>query len=219
MKTVPLRGKKAAGRVALVDDENLPLVIQYAWHLHEDSRPDHRGTVYARTKTSPSKGLFMHTLITGWSRVDHADHDGLNNQKYNLRPASQGQNKANGSRYNCSPEFKGVYQKGSRWYAAIRVDKRLRHLGTFADPAEAARAYDAAALAAWGVFARLNFPAAVLGSPAVQDGGPMDARELRDRLGTRIDAAHLRHEPTVITQDGEPQAVLISYAEWLATAG
>ena len=29
MKTVPLRGAKAAGRVALVDDENYDLVMQY----------------------------------------------------------------------------------------------------------------------------------------------------------------------------------------------
>lgn len=44
----------------------------------------------------------------------------------------------------------------------------------------------------------------------------MAARELRDKLSSRIDAAHFRHEPTVITRNGEPRAVLISYADWLA---
>jgi len=220
VKTVPLGGKKAAGRVALVDDEDLPLVMQYAWHLHENHRPGPEGLVYARTKRGPSKGFFMHTLITGWSGADHADRNGLNNQRYNLRPATNSQNGANGRRYRGSAEFKGVYQHGSsKWYAAIRVDKRLRYLGTFADPVEAARAYDTAALEAWGAFARLNFPAAVLGSPAAAGCGPVSADELRDKLDARLDAARLRNEPTVITRDGEPLAVLISYAEWLATAG
>jgi prevent-host-death family protein len=45
----------------------------------------------------------------------------------------------------------------------------------------------------------------------------MGTRELRDKLSSRIDAAHFLHEPTVITRNGEPRAVLISYAEWLAS--
>lgn len=43
----------------------------------------------------------------------------------------------------------------------------------------------------------------------------LGTRELRDRLSARIDAAHFRREPTVITRNGEPRAVLISYEEWL----
>ncbi len=219
MKTVPLRGKKAAGRVVLVDDDEHDLVTEFPWHLHESSRDDSPPLIYARTKRGDGKGFFMHTLITGWALADHADHNGLNNQKYNLREATGSQNKANGSRYRKSPVFKGVYQRGNRFHASIRVNDHLRHLGAFGDPAAAARAYDAAALEAWGEFARLNFPAAVIGSPAAPDFGPLGADELRDNLDARIEAAHFRGEPTVITRDGEPQAVLIPYAEWLATAG
>jgi len=40
---------------------------------------------------------------------------------------------------------------------------------------------------------------------------------LRDHLGRRVDAAHFRSEPTIITSNGEPRAVLIGYAEWLAS--
>ena len=47
----------------------------------------------------------------------------------------------------------------------------------------------------------------------------MGAHEARDKLPSRIDAAHFRHEPTVITHNGEPRAVLISYEEWLAMSG
>lgn len=35
MKTVPLYGKKAAGRVALVDDANYDLVMRYRWNVWE----------------------------------------------------------------------------------------------------------------------------------------------------------------------------------------
>ena len=40
-------------------------------------------------------------------------------------------------------------------------------------------------------------------------------RELRDNLGRRVEAAHFRSEPTIITSNGEPRAVIIAYAEWL----
>lgn len=43
----------------------------------------------------------------------------------------------------------------------------------------------------------------------------MGTRELRDSLSSRIDAAHFRHEPTVITHNGQPRAVLVSYEDWL----
>jgi prevent-host-death family protein len=43
----------------------------------------------------------------------------------------------------------------------------------------------------------------------------MGTRELRDNLSVRIDAAYVRHEPTIVTRNGRPRAVLISYEEWL----
>lgn len=37
--------------------------------------------------------------------------------------------------------------------------------------------------------------------------------EVRDALGQRVDAAHFADEATVITKNGQPRAVLVSY-EW-----
>jgi prevent-host-death family protein len=45
----------------------------------------------------------------------------------------------------------------------------------------------------------------------------MGVRELREQLGKRIDAAHFHGEPTVIEKNGEPRAVLISYAQWVTS--
>lgn len=44
----------------------------------------------------------------------------------------------------------------------------------------------------------------------------MGTRELRDKISSRIDAAWARDEPTIITRNGKPRAVLISYEEWAA---
>lgn len=41
----------------------------------------------------------------------------------------------------------------------------------------------------------------------------MPLMEVRDTLGQRVDAAHYRDEATVITKNGTPRAVLVSY-EW-----
>jgi hypothetical protein len=113
----------------------------------------------------------MHTLITGLPFVDHADGDGLNNQRYNLRPADHTLNNANrrpatthsgkakSSRYKGVHWFKPGPGKGrARWHAQIRIGGRDRSLGYFYDEEAAARAYDAAARAEWGEFAHPNFP-------------------------------------------------------------
>lgn len=47
--------------------------------------------------------------------------------------------------------YKGVSQDRGKWRAIIYLDGRNQHLGTFSQPEEAARAYDAAAVDAWGL--------------------------------------------------------------------
>ena len=160
MMTVPLGGRIAAGRVARVDDGDYELVMRYHWHVHEAARKGRPTGPYARAKPGRgSGGFFMHTLITGWPRVDHKDHDGLNNQRYNLRPATNSLNMANKRpRIVASSAYKGVERRKNRWIASIRVDGHLSYLGSFDDEADAARASDAAAAVTWGGYAYLNFP-------------------------------------------------------------
>jgi len=42
----------------------------------------------------------------------------------------------------------------------------------------------------------------------------MGIRDLRDELGDRVNAAHYSGEPTIITRNGEPWAVLVPYQWW-----
>lgn len=158
MKTVPLNGKKAAGRFALVDDEDYDLVMQHRWHVWEQGR---HGPYVAATITRPDgcrTTTRMHNLIMGTLSIDHQNGDGLDNRRANLRPATQSQNNANQRRRGGTSSYKGVYwdRANQRWKAQISIDGRMRHLGNFLAEDEAARAYDVAAVAAWGEFAATN---------------------------------------------------------------
>ena len=85
--------------------------------------------------------------------VDHKNRDKSLNKDGNLRPANRQLNSAN--RPGFGKYAKGVtYQGGCRkpWYAAIRIDRKLKHLGTFYTEQEAAKAYQVAAKAAFGEF-------------------------------------------------------------------
>ena len=104
----------------------------------------------------------MHKLITGWPQTDHIDHDGLNNQRYNLRDATSVQNSREPDpAASATPlSYKGVGwdRKKRKWRVRIFRDGRAICLGYFADEGAAARAYDAAALEHFGHYAYLNFP-------------------------------------------------------------
>jgi hypothetical protein len=94
--------------------------------------------------------------------VDHADHNGLNNQKSNIRIASKSENQYNAvKRKNRTSIYKGVtwHKDMNKWRAYIqREDEKLTCLGYYDDEAEAGRAYDAKAIEYFGEFALLNFP-------------------------------------------------------------
>lgn len=151
-REVPL----SRGLVALVDDEDYSAVLAAgSW----SARP--RGsTTYAARHTGRTTQQ-LHTFLTGWPFVDHANGDGLDNRRANLRPATRSQNNANARlRPDSTTGYKGVtyIKRAGKWQARIRVDGHLHSLGYYADPEQAARAYDAAALEAWGEYARPNFP-------------------------------------------------------------
>jgi hypothetical protein len=159
MRTISLRGQLAAGRVALVDCRDYELLSQYPWRVIEAARPGRMNGPYAATG---HEAVLMHCLILGLKGVDHINHDGLDNRRSNLRPATRDQNNHNERpRSGSVSPFKGVTWDGryrGRWQARIAIDGRRHSLGCFGTEAEAARAYDLAARCAWGEYAWLNFP-------------------------------------------------------------
>ncbi len=163
MREIQLHGVKARSRTAKVDDEDYELVQNYRWTVFEDtSRTGHPNGPYAVSQNWDSElgrstALRMHKLITGWPRTDHIDGDGLNNQRSNLRPASNRENTQNQRKTTkpTSSKYKGV-SRVQHWVAQIGLAGRVTYLGRFQDEDDAARAYNAAARELFGEYARLN---------------------------------------------------------------
>lgn len=94
--------------------------------------------------------------------VDHIDRDKLNNRRENLRLATNSENMFNTElpAHNTTG-YKGVYRNSAAcklpYQAAITHNRRKIYLGSFADPQDAARAYDEAARRLAGEFHRGNF--------------------------------------------------------------
>lgn len=64
--------------------------------------------------------------------VDHKDQDQGNNKKQNLRNVSSSINCRNRAvRAVNSSGVVGVYQRGDKFVARIKLDQKARHLGTF----------------------------------------------------------------------------------------
>jgi hypothetical protein len=94
--------------------------------------------------------------------VDHINHNGLDNRKANLRPATRAQNNRHTKKVNkkSRSKYKGLYfhRRDRVWYARIMANGERHHLGSFKDEVETAKACDKAARKYHGQFAGLNFP-------------------------------------------------------------
>jgi AP2 domain len=141
------------GYVTVIDNEDRTITDDRTWHAH---LVPHRNTVYACTKIN-SRHTLLHRLLADWAEVDHADGDGLNNRRSNLRDGTGLRNKANkGLQANSTSGFKGVSRRGAKWGAFIKVNRKQVYLGLFGTPEDAAAAYDRAAVRYFGEYARTN---------------------------------------------------------------
>lgn len=114
-----------------------------------------------------SKGYLRHRIIyyvaTG-KLPDVIDHkngveagDGIDN----LREADQSRNCQNRTKRRvATSRFKGVCVRdqptGIRYIAQIKIDGKVKHIGSYRDEYDAAKAYDREAIKHFGKFAKLN---------------------------------------------------------------
>lgn len=159
MKTIPL----TQGKVALVDDVDFAFLSQWKWCANKSS---HTWYAYRTDYTSGTRTtVFMHRLILSVTdpsvHVDHKDHNGINNQRYNLRVATPQQNQGNSKKQaGCSSQYKGVCwnRRDKKWQAQARFNRKTIALGCYDTEEEAAEAYNTAAQQLFGEFAVLNLP-------------------------------------------------------------
>ena len=145
------------GQFAIVDPDDYQYLSPFTWFAESAYK-----TYYASRKQN-GKLIKMHRQITNAPDhlvVDHIDHNGLNNQKTNLRLCTFAQNCRNiRSSAGKTSEYKGVHwhKKYKKWAAQITCDKKSYHLGYFKNQINAAREYDKKARQLHGQFAALNF--------------------------------------------------------------
>jgi hypothetical protein len=153
------------GYIALVDDDDYERVAAFKWQVGV-RKSKQKTYTHALRHVGPKRQrttLSLHTFIMGHHpgmMIDHADGNGLNNQKYNLRIATRSQNVANSVRTRPNKTgFRGIFYNGSRFAVRLRGGSNpRRYIGSFQTAEAAARAYDKAAIEEFGEFATLNFP-------------------------------------------------------------
>lgn len=176
MKLIPL----THGKFAKVDDEDYEKFRNYSWCY---AIGKHNNCGYAMRTVRKGPGKTPNSAITETFRmhreimectpndgviIDHADGDGLNNQRSNLRKSTRSQNAANRVRAFGKSKYLGVsLNKDKRnrkgdvyWMATICVNYKKHNLGRFPFTNEgeilAAKKYNEAAIKHRGEFASLN---------------------------------------------------------------
>lgn len=137
------------GDFTLVSDEDYIFLFPYSWSQHK------KGYVTGRIdgeKVRMNRVIAKRMGLNLLNQIDHINGDKLNNQRDNLRSATNSQNRANSKSKN-KTGYKGVTKKRNKWQAQINVDGQKIYLGTFDSPEEAHQAYIKAAERYFGEFA------------------------------------------------------------------
>ncbi len=181
---------------AVVDDDDYEALAAFRWQAFVP-RGQRRARVYATRcvrENGRSCTIYMHRVIAAapkGSTVDHANGDGLDNRRHNLRICTVSDNAKNKLSHG-STGYKGVVvARSGRYVARIKIDGKVKHLGTHDTPQLAAEAYDRGAEQHFGAFALTNRqqaeittpPLSPKGSGAVSPGGwplPLHRSSRRD---------------------------------------
>lgn len=179
MKEIPLRNRnRDVVGYAKVDDEDFGAISKYSWFMIKSCNCYYAQSSYyfeGKQFTIQMHRWLLNIKDKGIC-VDHINHDGLDNQRANLRIASSRQNRFNSLPVqNTSSKYKGVslvtyrskqkrkdgsiaHYEYKRWRAMINIDGKNIGLNSFTSEEEAAKVYDYYARKHHKEFARLNFP-------------------------------------------------------------
>jgi len=143
-----------------VDDSDYDWLNQWKWRVEVSKWSIYAvRTDYSNGKKNVRMARLILNIIDPKMQAEHIDRNGLNNQRSNLRIATNQQNSINQVGCNKTSKYKGVHYNKKRHYfcAQIKVNYRSTHIGNFKSEIEAAMAYDKKAKELFGEFAYLNF--------------------------------------------------------------
>lgn len=153
---ITINSKTFGVKNVLFDSDDYELIKIHKWHVIKIG-----DCFYAETCIG-LKRVRMHRLVMSAVKnqiIDHEDHNGLNNQKSNLRYVTTSQNSMNQRlRKNNASGFRGVYfhKVAKKYHAQIKVDGKRKSLGLFDKSLDAAIAYNNAAITFYKEYAQLN---------------------------------------------------------------
>ncbi len=153
------------GKFAIVDPDDFDRLTKYKWYALKAPHTFYAIHDFTSGENRTKKGVQMHNFLIKAPPgcfLDHINHNGLDNRKANLRPATHTQNiwHRRKSKTPSRSRYKGVAwsKTHKKWRARIQVNGKRIFLGGFHDEIQAARAYDKAAKKYHREFAVLNFP-------------------------------------------------------------
>jgi hypothetical protein len=152
------------GKYAIVDASDYEWLMQRKWYAVKDPKADsHYVLTYHPFRTGEKRlHMRMHRYIMGLDfsdprRVDHRNHNPLDNRRENLRVCTVTENNRNvrKNRTNTSG-YKGVRMEAGKWRVRIRFNGKKLHVGFFLRLEDAIKAYRQAAFRYHGEFACLE---------------------------------------------------------------
>jgi hypothetical protein len=143
-----LNSPKYGSMETIIDSNDLTLAqeIEGFWHPHWDHNSKNFYVRGNATINGKKTKVLLHRWITRcleYLKIDHIDHNGLNNRRScNLRESTNAQNAQNrqgANRNNKSSGIRGVHwnKPKSKWRATVIVNGVYKHFGHFDDKEKA----------------------------------------------------------------------------------
>lgn len=173
MKEIIIKSRTIGIMSVRVDDEDYQYLTRWRWHISQSKQ----GFYAMRHETNLDGSQYhvsMHRVIMGvydpLIEVDHIDHNGMNNQKYNLRNCDGDENRRNRRKgAGASSKYMGVHVRvRKRKVGVYKVWVGMISSRTVSEPRKhfpytpegeiaAGKYYDELAKKYYGEFANLNF--------------------------------------------------------------
>ena len=149
-----------SGDYVSVDEDDYDRLVQYNWSLFKSDKWKY--AIRTECVNGTQKTIYMHREIMVVNNpkiyVDHKDHDGLNNHKYNLRISDNRFNQYNvGKKSTSKQKYKNIRKfSDNKWQVRMRIPSGKRIERMAYSEYDAVKLYNELALKYHGEFAYLQ---------------------------------------------------------------